>query len=78
MGLGIGIIASMAYDEARDTNLRLLPSTDLFPDNTTRIAARREHYLRGYVYRFIEECAVELTESMVKTAIAPTKEMEID
>ena len=78
LGLGIGIIASMAYDEGRDGNLRLLPSSDLFPDNTTRIAVRRGHYLRGYAYHFIEQCSAELTEAAVKAAITPAKGLELD
>jgi LysR family cys regulon transcriptional activator len=78
LGLGVGIIASMAYDEVRDANLRLLPSTDLFPDNTTRIAVRRGHYLRGYAYHFIEQCSAELTEPVVKAAITPAKGLELD
>lgn len=78
LGLGVGIIASMAYDETRDTNLRLLPRTDLFPENTTRIAVRRGHYLRGYAYHFIEQCSPSLTESVVKAASTPTKGLELD
>ncbi|MDY0011890.1 MAG: CysB family HTH-type transcriptional regulator [Rhodocyclaceae bacterium] len=74
LGLGVGIIASMAFSPTRDGDLRQLESAHLFPANTTRIAIRRGHYLRGFAYRFIELCAPELSEATVRTAIAPERE----
>jgi LysR family cys regulon transcriptional activator len=68
VGLGVGIVASMAYNEERDTELRLLDSKHLFPKTTSRIALRRGRFLRGFAYRFIELCAPDLTEKIVKTA----------
>ncbi|HWH83323.1 MAG TPA: CysB family HTH-type transcriptional regulator [Burkholderiaceae bacterium] len=69
VGLGVGIIASMAFDAARDQGLTSLDAAHLFPANTTRIAVRRGHYLRGYAYRFIEECSPALTAAVVKDAL---------
>jgi len=69
VGLGVGIIASMAFDAARDAGLTRLDASHLFPPNTTRIAVRRGHYLRGYAYRFIEECSPALTQAVVKGAL---------
>ncbi|MBA2126776.1 transcriptional regulator [Hyphomicrobium methylovorum] len=66
VGLGIGIVASMAFDPARDSGLRLLDSSRLFPQSTSRIALRRGRFLRGFAYRFIALCAPELTEKVVK------------
>lgn len=71
LGLGVGIIAAMAFHPARDTGLTLIEANDLFEVNTTRIALRRGHYLRGYALRFIEFCAPELTESRIQTALFP-------
>jgi LysR family cys regulon transcriptional activator len=68
VGLGVGIVASMAYNAERDTGLRLLDSTHLFPKTTSRIALRRGRFLRGFAYRFIELCASDLTEKVVKAA----------
>ena len=78
LGLGIGIVASIAFDAARDTNLRLLDATHLFEQNTTLIAVRRGHYLRGYAYRFIELCSPALTEDTVRAALKPAKDAEFD
>ncbi|MGQ0674341.1 MAG: CysB family HTH-type transcriptional regulator [Hyphomicrobium sp.] len=66
LGLGIGIVASMAFDAARDPRLRLLKAEHLFQVNTARIAVRRGTYLRGYAHRFIELCSHELTEAAVR------------
>ena len=70
LGLGVGIIASMAYDGSRDS-VKLLASKNLFARNTSRIAVRRGRYLRGYAYKFIELCSPELTETAVRTKLSP-------
>lgn len=74
LGLGIGIIASVAVNPLRDTDLRLLDCTHLFAPNTTYIAVRRGHYLRGYAYRFMELCAANLTEAHVRQELSQTTE----
>lgn len=70
LGLGIGIVASMAYLAERDTGLRMLKSEDLFRMNTTLIGVRKGSFLRGFAYRFIELCAPDLTEAHVKSTAA--------
>lgn len=70
LGLGVGILASMAFDPQRDTGLRLLEAPGLFGENLTRIAVRRGHYLRGYAYRFIALCSDELDELVIRAAAA--------
>jgi LysR family cys regulon transcriptional activator len=74
LGLGIGIIASVAFDAPRDRALRLLDSSHLFPSNTTVIALRRNHYLRSYAYRFIELCEPSLNEVTVRAALKPSSD----
>lgn len=66
LGLGVGIIASMAYDPATDRDLRFLPADGLFLKNTTWIAIRRGGLLRGFAYRFIELCSQRLDEKKVR------------
>lgn len=77
LGLGVGIVASMAFLPERDLNLSLLDSAHLFEPNTTRIAVRLRHYLRGYVYRFIELCAPELSELAVRAACMPPRDTDL-
>ena len=69
LGLGVGIIASVAFDEKRDRALRRLKSDSLFPVNTTRVALRRGVYLREIVLAFIEAFSPELDEACVRTAM---------
>ena len=71
VGLGVGILAAMAFEPNRDHGLKLLASPALFCANTTKIAIRRGHYLRGYAYRFLQECVSSLDEDTVKQAISP-------
>lgn len=68
LGLGIGIVASMAFHAKRDDALAMIDCSHLFPENTTYLAVRRGHYLRGFAYRFIELCSEDLTESNVKAS----------
>lgn len=70
LGLGIGIVASIAFDSDRDDGLELLDCKHLFPLSTSRIALRRGRYLRGYAYRFIQLCAPALDEATVRKAAA--------
>jgi LysR family transcriptional regulator, cys regulon transcriptional activator len=69
LNLGIGIVASMAFDPTQDRDMCLLDSAHLFEASTTRIAVRRGHYLRGYAYRFIELCSPPLSEAMLRSNI---------
>jgi LysR family transcriptional regulator, cys regulon transcriptional activator len=76
--LGVGIVASMAFNPARDTRLNLLHSSHLFEKNTTNISVRQGHYLRGYAYRFIELCLPSLTESAIRSGVRPQADVELD
>ena len=69
MGLGVGILAKMAFDPARDLGLRLVDASHLFEPSTTRIVMRPNAYLRGYVYDFIELFAPQLKRAVVDATI---------
>lgn len=71
LGMGIGIVASIAVDSQRDTHLRVLDAGHLFEINTTRLAIKRGTWLRGYVYGFIETFAPTLTKDEVLRALQP-------
>ncbi len=70
LGLGIGIVASMAYEEAVDTRLRAVDASHLFESATTRIGLRKNDYLRGYTYAFIELFAPHLPRKVVDAALS--------
>jgi len=68
LGLGVGIVAAIAFDEERDRHLRSLDARHLFADNMTRLAVRRSAYLRDYVYEFIQTFASPLRREVVDAA----------
>lgn len=57
VGLGIGIIAPMAFNAAKDTGLALLSGDHLFPLSTTRLAVHRGVFLRDYARHFVAAMA---------------------
>lgn len=70
LGMGVGIVAAIAFDAERDRTLRALDARHLFEVNLTRLAVRRGTWLRGYVYAFIESFAPTLTREVVQRALA--------
>ncbi|MDR3412431.1 MAG: CysB family HTH-type transcriptional regulator [Formivibrio sp.] len=68
-GLGVGIIAEMAFSPDRDTGLTRLRVNDFVLTNTTRLALQRGRFLRSYTYRFIEYFAPALREETVAAQI---------
>jgi LysR family transcriptional regulator, cys regulon transcriptional activator len=69
LGLGVGIVASMAFDHGRDKGLRAVEASHLFAPNVTRLAVRRGAYLREYAYRFISQFAPDLKREDVEKAV---------
>lgn len=68
--LGVGIIAAMAFDPERDRALRAIDAGHLFRASTTRIAIRRNTYLRAYAYDFIELFAPNLKRDVIRQAMS--------
>ncbi|HWK72124.1 MAG TPA: CysB family HTH-type transcriptional regulator [Burkholderiaceae bacterium] len=69
VGLGIGIIAGMAFDPRRDKGLVGLPAGHLFGTHVTRVAVKSGVFLRDYVYVLLEMLTPELTRDVVQEAI---------
>ena len=78
LGMGIGIIAKMAYDVHTDTDLVALDASHLFPPSRTMIACRKGAYLRGYMYEFIELFAPHLSRDKVGQAVELSKRSEVE
>jgi len=66
LGMGVGIVAWMAYDPKQDQDLVRLDAGHLFAANVTRIGFRRGMFLRCYMYDFIELFAPHLTRERVR------------
>jgi len=69
LGMGVGIVASMAFDHGRDRGMRAVEASHLFAPNVTRLAVRRGAFLRAYAYHFIERFAPGVTRSDVEQAL---------
>jgi LysR family transcriptional regulator, cys regulon transcriptional activator len=69
LGMGVGIVAKVAYDRKRDQGLRAIDASKLFASSATLIGIRENSYLRGYTYDFIEMFAPHLTRSAVNEAM---------
>lgn len=69
LGLGVGVVAGIAFESERDTRLRAVDVGHLFGINTTKLAVRRGAYLRAYVYDFIESFSPMLTREVVEGAL---------
>ncbi len=69
VGLGVGIIAGMAFDPVREAGLVGLPAGHLFGTHVTRVALKSGIFLRDYVYVFLEMLAPALTREVVDAAV---------
>ena len=69
LGMGVGIIAQMAWDPARDTAFEKLDADHLFASSTTRLALRHGVFLRGYVYDFITLFAPQYNRTAIDVAL---------
>ncbi len=69
LGLGIGILAKMAFDAKRDLLLRAIDASHLFESSTTRLGIKRGAYLRRYAYDFIGMFAPHLPAATVERAV---------
>ena len=75
LGLGVGIIAGMAFDAERDKNLRAIPVGHLFGTNVSRVALKQGAYLRSYVYTFIELMTPSLNRKLIEQVMNGEKDI---
>jgi LysR family transcriptional regulator, cys regulon transcriptional activator len=77
LGLGVGIIASFAFDRTKDAGLKMLEASHLFPAQTTRLAFRKGSYLRGYTVEFARLFAPHLAPGAMKQLEAAAESFSI-
>ncbi|MDD5033714.1 MAG: LysR substrate-binding domain-containing protein [Methylococcaceae bacterium] len=70
LGLGVGIVARMAYDPVADSDLIALDAGHLFGRSITKIGLRRDMFIRSFIYDFIRLFAPHLTRELIQQAIA--------
>jgi len=78
LGIGVGIVASMAFDPEIDNELVAIDASHLFEASTTKIGLRRGTFLRGYMYEFIELFAPHLDKALVDEALNAKTNEEIE
>jgi LysR family cys regulon transcriptional activator len=78
LGVGIGIVASMAIEEHLDSDLVAIDASHLFNSSITQIGFRKGTLLRGYMYDFIQRFAPHLTKAMVEKATLCRSKQEIE
>lgn len=70
LGLGVGLVASMAVQRNLATGLQPIGAAHLFAPNVARLAVRRGAYLRSYTYDFILQFAPELRRADIEAAVS--------
>jgi LysR family cys regulon transcriptional activator len=78
LGLGVGIVASMAYDKTLDSELTCLDASHLFDSSVTRIGFRKGTYLRTYMFDFMKIFAPHLQKELVDEALSRSSQAELD
>jgi LysR family transcriptional regulator, cys regulon transcriptional activator len=78
LGLGVGIVASMAFDERDDEDLVKIDTSDLFPAHVTWIGFRRGGLLRKYQLDFMQLFAPQLTRRLIERAAHAATQAEVD
>ena len=78
LGLGIGIVATLAFDPAQDHDLVALDASHLFAFSITKIGFSRGTFLRRYMYDFIELFAPHLKRELVDRAAAARDREELE
>lgn len=78
MGLGVGVVAPMAYEEQDQKDLTALSAEHLFPRVTTWLGFRRDSVLRGYMVEFITRFAPHLTPYLIRKAAQASTQAEVD
>lgn len=69
LGLGIGILARLTYDEKLDAGIGARDASTIFPSSTVNIVLRPNTYLRPYLLDFIQSIAPSLTASKIRAAL---------
>jgi LysR family cys regulon transcriptional activator len=78
MNLGVGIVASMAYDAEIDSDLVSIDASHLFEASVTRIGFRRGTFLRAYMYEFIKLFAPHLTKEVIDNSMQTKTKQELE
>jgi LysR family transcriptional regulator, cys regulon transcriptional activator len=69
LGMGVGIVASVAYEPDLDSDLTMVDASHLFPIHTTWVGFRRGTLLRNFAYDFMQLFGTHLSRRLIDQAI---------
>lgn len=72
-GLGVGVIANMAYNPEEDADLVVIDARELFGTSYSHIALRKDKYLRPFIFKFIQMLSPHLTKELVMEVLKGQK-----
>ena len=78
MGLGVGIVASMAIQSSDNDDLTTLDAPGLFPRSTTWVGFRKNVPMRRYMSEFIQLFAPHVDDSQLRAATVAQRQQELD
>jgi LysR family cys regulon transcriptional activator len=78
MGLGVGVIASMAFECQDREDLRSIDAKGLFPQVTTWLGFPRDMVLRSYMVDFIHLLAPHYQKRDIRDAANLATQVEVD
>jgi LysR family cys regulon transcriptional activator len=77
MGLGVGVIASMAFECQDQNDLKAIDARGLFPQVTTWIGFPRDMVLRSYMIDFIHLLAPHYEPRMIRELVGLATQEEV-
>jgi LysR family cys regulon transcriptional activator len=78
LGMGVGIVASMAVDPREDADLVSIDASHLFPAHSTWTGFHQGALLRGYMYDFLQLFAPHLTRRLIDRAANAATPADVD
>lgn len=78
MGLGVGIVASMAIQPADSSDLTTLDAPGLFPRSTTWVGFRKNVPMRRYMSDFVLLLAPHISDSQLRAATSAQRQQDVD
>ncbi len=76
LGLGVGILADMAIDSVKDSNLVRLNAEHLFPAKTAWFGLKKGKFQPNFAWRFLQICNPSLAISDIQAQVFATGEIQ--
>jgi LysR family cys regulon transcriptional activator len=77
MEMGVGVIASMAFEAQDAEDLHAIDASDLFPEVTTWLGFPRDTVLRGYMVDFIHLFAPHYSSRLIREAAGASSQEDV-